>query len=51
MIVEETQHFMVGLMKARVRAHPVDHVPSMTAPDVVVNLILEALRDLPQGAK
>lgn len=44
MIVEKTQHFMADRMGARVRALPVDHTPSVTAPDAVVALILEALR-------
>lgn len=44
MIVEKTQHFMADRMGARVRALPVDHTPSVTAPDAVVALIIEALR-------
>jgi hypothetical protein len=32
-------------MKARVHSHPVDHTPSVTAPGVVVDLILDAIRD------
>ncbi len=50
MIVKETQHFMAERMHAQVRTHPVDHTPSISAPGVVVDLILEALRDLPQEA-
>jgi hypothetical protein len=42
MIVQGTQHFMAERMKATVVAHPVDHTPSVTAPDVVVDLILQA---------
>lgn len=42
MIVEATQRFMAERMKATVVAHPVDHTPSVTAPDVVVDLILQA---------
>ena len=45
MIVQETQRFMAGRMKARVRSHPVDHTPLVTAPAVVVDLILEAVHD------
>jgi hypothetical protein len=30
-------------MKARVRAHPVDHRPLVTAPSVAVDIIREAL--------
>ena len=44
MIVEKTQHFMADRMGARVRVLPIDHTPSVTAPDAVVALIIEALR-------
>jgi pimeloyl-ACP methyl ester carboxylesterase len=44
MIVQETQQFMADRMKARVRSHAVDHTPLITAPAVVVDLILEAIR-------
>ncbi len=44
MIVAETQRFMAERMKARVRVHPVDHTPSVTATGPVVDLILEAAR-------
>ena len=42
MIVHETQRFMAERMKARVRAHPVDHTPMVTEPSVVVDIIREA---------
>ncbi len=42
MIVQETQRFMADRMKARVHSHPVDHTPIVSAPGVVVDLILEA---------
>jgi pimeloyl-ACP methyl ester carboxylesterase len=45
MIARETQQFMAGRMKARVRSHAVDHTPLVTAPAVVVDLILEAIHD------
>jgi pimeloyl-ACP methyl ester carboxylesterase len=45
MIAQETQRFMADRMKARVRSHPVDHAPLVTAPAVVVDLILEAVHD------
>jgi pimeloyl-ACP methyl ester carboxylesterase len=45
MIVPETQHFMADRMRATVRSHRVDHSPMLTAPDVVVNLILDAARE------
>jgi len=51
MIANETQYFMAERMNARVRTHPVDHTPSISAPGVVVDLILEALRDLTQEAQ
>jgi pimeloyl-ACP methyl ester carboxylesterase len=46
MIVPETQRFMADRMKARVYSHPVDHVPMITAPAAVVDLILEAVHAL-----
>lgn len=43
MIVEQTQRFMAERMQARISAHDVDHTPSVTAPGVVVDLILQAV--------
>jgi pimeloyl-ACP methyl ester carboxylesterase len=43
MISQETQRFMADRMKARIRSHAVDHAPMVTAPAVVVDLILEAI--------
>ena len=45
MIVPATQRFMAARMKARVQAHPVDHTPIVTAPGVVTDIILEAVRE------
>lgn len=42
MIPATTQRFMAGRMKAKVLAHAVDHTPSITAPKVVVEILLEA---------
>ena len=42
MINPKTQHFMAERMKATVRAMQVDHTPLLTAPDKVVDVILEA---------
>jgi pimeloyl-ACP methyl ester carboxylesterase len=42
MISPETQHYMANRMGANVHAHQVDHSPMYTAPDLVVNVILEA---------
>jgi pimeloyl-ACP methyl ester carboxylesterase len=44
MIVAATQRFMAERMKAAIRSHLVDHTPSVTAPDTVVDIILEAAR-------
>jgi pimeloyl-ACP methyl ester carboxylesterase len=44
MIIPDTQRFMAKRMKARVRSHPVDHTPIVTAPGVVVDIIREAMR-------
>jgi pimeloyl-ACP methyl ester carboxylesterase len=44
MILAETQRFMAARMKARVRAHTVDHAPIVTAPHIVVEIIREAIR-------
>jgi pimeloyl-ACP methyl ester carboxylesterase len=44
MINPKTQHFMAERMKATVRCFAVDHTPLLTAPDKVVDIILEAAR-------
>jgi pimeloyl-ACP methyl ester carboxylesterase len=49
MIVQETQRFMADRMRARVRSHPVDHAPIVTAPGVVVDIIREALGAVAAG--
>jgi pimeloyl-ACP methyl ester carboxylesterase len=46
MINPDTQQFMAERMGAHVRSHTVDHTPSITAPDVVVDLILDAAREV-----
>ena len=43
MIVPATQHFMATRMKAVVRSHQADHAPLVTAPEVVMDVIREAL--------
>jgi pimeloyl-ACP methyl ester carboxylesterase len=45
MINPKTQHFMAERMGAKVKIHPVDHTPLLTAPEVVVEIILEAARE------
>jgi pimeloyl-ACP methyl ester carboxylesterase len=42
MISPKTQRFMAERMNATVRSFPVDHAPLLTAPDKVVDVILEA---------
>ena len=42
MIHVETQGFMAGRMSAKVRSYRADHSPMYTAPELVVDLILEA---------
>jgi pimeloyl-ACP methyl ester carboxylesterase len=43
MIVPDTQRFMAARMHARVRSHPVDHAPIVTAPRLVIDIIREAI--------
>ena len=49
MIPRQTQAFMAERMKATIVAHPVDHTPSVTAPGVVVDIVLAAV-DAAKGA-
>lgn len=43
MIPEQTQRFMAERMKAHISAYPVDHLPSVTAPELVEKVIGDAL--------
>ncbi|MEW9310103.1 alpha/beta fold hydrolase [Labrys neptuniae] len=45
MIIADNQHFMARRMQARIHARPVDHTPMVTAPDVVLAIIQEAIRE------
>ncbi|MGA9864996.1 MAG: alpha/beta hydrolase [Acetobacteraceae bacterium] len=45
MIVPDTQRFMAARMTARARTHPVDHAPMVTAPGLVTDIILDAVRE------
>lgn len=45
MIHPKTQRFMAERMKATVRSFAVDHTPLLTAPDKVVDILLEAARE------
>ena len=49
MIVEENHRFMAARMKARMRSHPVDHTPLVTAPSPVVDIIREAIAAVVAG--
>jgi hypothetical protein len=42
MINPKTQRFMAGRMGARIRSGRVDHSPMHSAPDLVIDVILEA---------
>jgi len=46
MIVPETQRYMAERMKAETKTHAVDHIPSVTAPSVVVEIIRDAIRSV-----
>ena len=45
MIAADTQRFMAERMKARLRPCQTDHAPLITAPDVVADVIREAVRE------
>ena len=49
MIVEDNHRFMAERMKARIRSHPVDHTPLVTAPSTVVDIIREAIGEVVKG--
>jgi len=46
MIVPETQRYMAQRMKAKIKPHPVDHTPIVTAPTAVVDVIHDAIRSV-----
>jgi len=46
MIVPQTQRYMAERMKAKTKAHAVDHTPSVTAPVVVMDIIHDAIRSV-----
>ena len=45
MIHSDTQRFMAERMGATIRSHAIDHTPMHTAPDLVVDVVLEASRE------
>jgi pimeloyl-ACP methyl ester carboxylesterase len=44
MIPAQTQRFVAERMQAHIVSYPVDHVPSVTAPALVANLIMDAIK-------
>jgi pimeloyl-ACP methyl ester carboxylesterase len=49
MINPKTQHFMADRMHAHVQSHRVDHSPMYSAPDVVIDIIVEAAQQTLSG--
>lgn len=49
MIIHDTQRFRAQRMQAKVRSHPVDHAPLVTAPSVIVDIIREAIEEVVAG--
>jgi pimeloyl-ACP methyl ester carboxylesterase len=49
MIAPDTQLYMAERMKAKIKVHAVDHIPSVTAPSVVVDIIRDAIRVVSLG--
>jgi pimeloyl-ACP methyl ester carboxylesterase len=45
-IAPETQRYMAKRMKAKMEARAVDHIPSVTAPTAVVDIIRDALQSV-----
>jgi len=45
MISPTTQRFMADRMGAKIHSHPVDHSPMYTTPNLVVDVISEAVRE------
>jgi pimeloyl-ACP methyl ester carboxylesterase len=46
MIPAKTQHFQADHMRATTRVHAVDHSPMLTAPAIVVDVLLQAVRTI-----
>ena len=49
MINPKTHHFMAKRMKARTRSLAVDHSPLVSAPEKVVEMIMEAKQAVSSG--
>jgi pimeloyl-ACP methyl ester carboxylesterase len=50
MIAPDTHRFMAARMGANARERPVDHTPLVTAPEEVVDIILDAVHDVERTA-
>jgi pimeloyl-ACP methyl ester carboxylesterase len=48
MINPVTQHFMASRMDAKIRSHKVDHTPLFTSPQLVIDLLHEAIEKVPK---
>jgi len=46
MIVPATQRYMAERMKAKMKAHTVDHMPGVTAPGAVLDIVRDAIRSV-----
>jgi hypothetical protein len=44
MINPDTQRFMAERMQARIHSHDVDHAPLISRPQVVTDIVYEALK-------
>jgi pimeloyl-ACP methyl ester carboxylesterase len=49
MIVPAAQRYMAERMKAKIHSHAADHIPSVSAPHLVVDIIVEAVRAVETG--
>lgn len=49
MIVKENQRFMAERMRAQVHSHAVDHAPMVTAPDLVLDVLTQAISAVRSG--
>jgi hypothetical protein len=49
MILEKTQRFMAERMKATIRTAQADHIPSLTMPKPVIEIVLEAATSILAG--
>ena len=48
MISPATQEFLASRMGATIRSHKVDHTPLFTSPDLVIDILREAIEAVTQ---